>query len=160
MKRFFEIGCVLFVAIVAVLFTGCSALEQKAFSAAGAVDALKVETAGGSATGTLMPNLTMGGAVSAIATAPSMADGSTAAPVISFATRTSWLGQLFGISADTSAFTYIGVPGETSTDTSGRLSAAAKFFEDASSNSNNNEADAADTVPEVSSPSISAEDAK
>ena len=131
MKKFIKGGFMLLCLVLfLVLLAGCSALEQKAVAGAGAIDALKIETAGGSTTGTLLPNITMGGAVSAIATSPSMDNGKTAAPVISFAKRTSWLGELFGISADTSAFSYIGVPGETAADTGNRLTAAAKFFND------------------------------
>jgi len=144
MKKFFERGCaLLIIALFGAILAGCSALESKAVGGAGAVDALKIETSGGTATGTLLPNITMGGAVSAIATSPTMADGSTAAPVISFAQRTSWLGELFGVSADTTAFTYIGVPGETSTDTSGRIAAAAKFFTDAADDKKQEETPAA-----------------
>lgn len=104
-----------------MLFCSCSNLENKAFGAAGGVDAIKIETSGGSTTGTLLPNLTAGGAVSAIATSPSCETGKTGSPVFSMSKRNSLFGELFGINCSTTAVVYIGTPGESSKDTENRL---------------------------------------
>lgn len=112
------------VALVAVVtLAGCASLAGKAVGAAGAVDALKIESSGSTSTGTPTPNIIAGGAVSAVATSPSMEDGKTAAPVFSYARRSSFFGSLFGLDCDTIAAVYIGSPGETAADTAARMNA-------------------------------------
>lgn len=111
--------------LVAVAFalTGCAGLENKAFVAAGGVDAFKVETSGSTSTGTVLPNITAGGAVSVIATSPAMENGKTAAPVFGRSRRNSFFGSLFGVDCATEAMVYIGVPGESGEQTVQRLNA-------------------------------------
>ena len=45
------------------LLSGCSALESKAVAISSGVDAFKLETIGGVTSGTILPNLIVGGAV-------------------------------------------------------------------------------------------------
>lgn len=124
-------GCGLFclAAICALLiFTGCTALADKAVGVAGGVDAVKIETTGSTSTGTLLPNITVGGAVSAIATAPSIENGKTSAPVFTMSRRNSFFGELFGIDSSTTAMAYIGTPGESAADTAKRVESLQKML--------------------------------
>lgn len=110
--------------VATLLLSGCASLENKTFGAAGGVDALKLETSGGSTTGTILPNLTAGGAVSAIATAPTCENGKTGSPVFSVSKRNSLFGEIFGIDCSTIAIVYIGTPGESAKETEQRLKIA------------------------------------
>jgi len=109
--------------VVSLFVMGCTSLENKAVGAAGGIDAFKIETTGSTSTGTLMPNLVAGGAVSAIATSPLVEVGKTASPVFSYSKRSSFFGEVFGIDCATEALVYIGVPGESADDTAARMSA-------------------------------------
>lgn len=109
--------------------TGCAALENKSFASAGGVDAMKVETSGSTSTGTILPNIIVGGAVSAIATSPAVDQEKTTAPVFSKAKRNSFFGELFGIDCSTTALVYIGTPGESADETVKRMEAIQKIAE-------------------------------
>lgn len=130
------IFCTMFAAAGMILFTGCASLENKSFAAAGGVDAMKVETSGSTSTGTILPNITVGGAVSAIATSPAMEQGKTTAPVFSKAKRNSFFGELFGIDCSTTALVYIGTPGETADETAKRMKAIQEIAETDSTKKN------------------------
>ena len=111
-----------FVALAALL-GGCEGLQDKAVGIGSGVDAFKVETSGSVSSGTVLPNIIAGGAVNAMGTSPAMAEGATAAPVYVHSRRGSLFGQLLGLNADTEAVVYIGVPGESATETAARLAA-------------------------------------
>ncbi len=115
------IGLIVCFGMVIFMMTGCTALTEKAVAAAGGVDAVKLETSGSTSTGTILPNITLGGAVSAVATAPGVEDGKTGAPVFSWSKRNTLFGELFGLDCSTQAMVYIGVPGETASDTKTRI---------------------------------------
>ena len=126
MKRFWERGFMLVVlALAAVMFAGCSALESKAVAIGSGVDAMKLETSGSVSSGTILPNIIVGGAVNSICTAPIVKEGETAQPSYSKVRRNSFFGSLFGINDTTETISYIGVPGETAADTAARASALA-----------------------------------
>ena len=108
---------------IAALLTGCESLQNKAVGIGSGVDAFKVETSGSVSSGTVLPNIIAGGAVNAMGTSQEMTEGSTAAPVYVHSKRGSFFGQLFGVEADTEAVVYIGVPGESATETAARLAA-------------------------------------
>lgn len=110
-----------------LLFTGCSTLENKAFALGSGVDAFKLETSGGVSTGTVLPNLILGGAVNTLATAPAVADGAKTQVVFVRSKRNSFFGELFGIDAVTESVSYIGTPGETAEETAERLRAFASL---------------------------------
>ena len=107
--------------------SGCSALESKAVAISSGVDAFKLETIGGVTSGTILPNLIVGGAVNTIATAPAVADGTQTQVVFVKARRTSFFGELFGIDASTESVSYIGSPGETAAETAARFEAFSKI---------------------------------
>lgn len=109
------------------LLSGCSALESKAVAISSGVDAFKLETIGGVTTGTVLPNLILGGAVNTIATAPAVAEGTQTQVVFVKAKRNSFFGELFGIDASTESVSYIGSPGETAAETAARFEAFSKL---------------------------------
>ena len=109
------------------LLAGCSALESKAVAISSGVDAFKLETIGGVTTGTVLPNLIVGGAVNTIASAPAVAEGTQTQVVFVKAKRNSFFGELFGIDASTESISYIGSPGETAAETAARFDAFAKL---------------------------------
>ena len=109
------------------LLAGCSALESKAVAISSGVDAFKLETIGGVTSGTILPNLIVGGAVNTIATAPAVAEGTQTQVVFVKARRTSFFGELFGIDASTESVSYIGSPGETAAETAARFEAFSKI---------------------------------
>lgn len=109
------------------LLAGCSALESKAVGIGSGVDAFKLETVGGVSSGTILPNLILGGAVNTIATAPAVADGTETQVVFVKVRRNSFFGELFGIDASTESISYIGTPGETAAETAARFDAFAKL---------------------------------
>ena len=112
---------------VLCLASGCSTLENKAFALGSGVDAFKLETSGGVSTGTVLPNLILGGAVNTLATAPAVADGAKTQVVFVRSRRNSFFGELFGIDAVTESVSYIGTPGETAEETAERLKAFASL---------------------------------
>lgn len=122
---------VLALLLVAVLclLSGCSTLENKAFALGSGVDAFKLETSGGVSTGTVLPNLILGGAVNTLATAPAVADGAKTQVVFVRSRRNSFFGELFGIDAVTESVSYIGSPGETAEETAQRMKAFASLDE-------------------------------
>ena len=109
------------------VLSGCSALESKAVGIGSGVDAFKLETVGGVSSGTILPNLILGGAVNTIATAPAVADGTETQVVFVKVRRNSFFGELFGIDASTESISYIGSPGETAAETAARFEAFAKI---------------------------------
>lgn len=112
---------------VLCLASGCSTLENKAFALGSGVDAFKLETSGGVSTGTVLPNLILGGAVNTLATAPAVADGAKTQVVFVRSKRNSFFGELFGVDAVTESVSYIGTPGETAEETAQRLKAFASL---------------------------------
>lgn len=112
-------------AIAMVGLTGCTSLESKAVAMGHGVDAFSIQTAGSLASGTVLPNIIAGGAVSTIASAPVVADDATTQVVFVRTKRNSFFGELFGIDASTESVSYIGAAGETAQDTEQRLNAIA-----------------------------------
>lgn len=110
---------------MASVMTGCAALETKAVAVASGVDAVKIETTGSVSTGTVLPNIIMGGAVNSICTAPVMDNGKTAQPTYSKSRRNSFFGSLFGVDNTTETIAYTGVPGESAAETEQRCKALA-----------------------------------
>lgn len=111
---------------VALMLTGCTALENKAVAIGSGVDAFKLETTGSTSSGTILPNLIAGGAVNTLATAPAVQDGTQTQVVFVRSRRNSFFGELFGIDASTESISYIGAPNETPEATAARFEAFAK----------------------------------
>lgn len=124
-KSFYIVIAVMIVAICAGMLSGCASLESKAVAMGHGVDAFSVQTAGSLASGTVLPNIIAGGAVSTIASAPVVADGATTQVVFVRTKRNSFFGELFGIDASTESVSYIGAAGETAQETEQRLNAIA-----------------------------------
>ena len=122
-KSFYVIMTVLFIAVIAGMLSGCSSLESKAVAMGHGVDAFSIQTAGSLASGTVLPNIIAGGAVSTIASAPVVADDATTQVVFVRTKRNSFFGELFGIDASTESVSYIGAAGETAQETEQRLNA-------------------------------------
>jgi len=110
---------------LAIIMTGCAALETKAVAIASGIDAMKIETTGSVSSGTVLPNIIVGGAVNSVCTAPAMDSGKTAQPTYSKSRRNSFFGSLFGIDNATETIAYTGVPGETADETAKRCQALA-----------------------------------
>lgn len=113
-------------AVTCIIFSGCSSLKSKAVAMGHGVDAFSVQTAGSLASGTVLPNIIAGGAVSTIASAPAVANGTTTQVVFVRTKRNSFFGELFGVDASTESMSYIGAAGETAQETEQRLNAIAK----------------------------------
>ena len=111
---------------VALMLTGCTALENKAVAIGSGVDAFKLETTGSTSSGTILPNLIAGGAVNTLATAPAIQEGTQTQVVFVRSRRNSFFGELFGIDASTESISYIGAPNETPEATAARFEAFAK----------------------------------
>lgn len=124
-KSFYIVIAVMIAAICAGMLSGCASLESKAVAMGHGVDAFSVQTAGSLASGTVLPNIIAGGAVSTIASAPVVADGATTQVVFVRTKRNSFFGELFGIDASTESVSYIGAAGETAQETEQRLNAIA-----------------------------------
>ena len=113
---------------VALMLTGCTALENKAVAIGSGVDAFKLETTGSTSSGTILPNLIAGGAVNTLATAPAIQEGTQTQVVFVRSRRNSFFGELFGIDASTESISYIGAPNETPEATAARFEAFAKVM--------------------------------
>ena len=124
-KSFHIVMTVLFLAVIAGVLSGCANLESKAVAMGHGVDAFSVQTAGSLASGTILPNIIAGGAVSTIASAPVVADDATTQVVFVRTKRNSFFGELFGIDAATESVSYIGAAGETAQETEQSLNAIA-----------------------------------
>ena len=125
-KSFYIVIAAMIAAICAGMLSGCSSLESKAVAMGHGVDAFSVQTAGSLASGTVLPNIIAGGAVSTIASAPAVANGTTTQVVFVRTKRNSFFGELFGVDASTESVSYIGAAGETAQETEQRLNAIAK----------------------------------
>lgn len=124
-KSFYIVIAVMIAAICAGMLSGCASLESKAVAMGHGVDAFSIQTAGSLASGTVLPNIIAGGAVSTIASAPVVADDATTQVVFVRTKRNSFFGELFGIDASTESVSYIGAAGETAQETEQRLNAIA-----------------------------------
>lgn len=111
---------------VLITFSGCANLESKAVAMGHGVDAFSIQTAGSLASGTVLPNIIAGGAVSTIASAPVVADDATTQVVFVRTKRNSFFGELFGIDASTESVSYIGAARETAQETEQRINAIVK----------------------------------
>lgn len=124
-KSFYIVMSALVLSVIAGMLSGCASLESKAVAMGHGVDAFSIQTAGSIASGTVLPNIIAGGAVSTIASAPVVADDATTQVVFVRTKRNSFFGELFGIDASTESVSYIGAAGETAQETEQRLNAIA-----------------------------------
>ena len=118
---------------IALLCSGCSSLENKAFATGSTVGAMKLETTGSVSSGTVFPNLLLGDAVTTVATAPALKEEDSTQVVFVRTFRRSFFGTLFGLDVGSESISYIGAPGETAADTNARFEAFAKITNPAKS---------------------------
>jgi hypothetical protein len=100
-----------------------SPMTDDSISTGGAITALKLETSGGTTTGTILPNILIGGGVTGISKSPK----SDSKPIIGASWSAGILNSLFSSSATSGEFRYIGTPSETAEQTATRLKAALDF---------------------------------
>ncbi len=123
MKSFYLV----FALIICVCVTGC-ATAGKAVAIASNGTVVKLETTGSTTSGTVAPNLLLGVVQNSIATAPALKEGEKTQIAIAYTESHSWLAEIFGLSAVTRTFSYIGLPGETADQTKIRLEALEKIL--------------------------------
>jgi len=111
-----------------ILAAGCKSwpTTDKSINAGGEVEALKVETAGGSESGTPLPNVLGGGGAHAYQSSAKFNKGQSCPPMYLKANQSTLLSQflsIFGFSASGYVEAYTGCPGETAAETAARLAA-------------------------------------
>lgn len=107
--------------------TGCITTE-KAVAIASNGTVVKLESIGSPTSATVAPNILMGVVQNAIATAPALKEGEKTQVSIAYTESHSWLAAVFGVTATTRTFSYIGLPGETAEQTKVRLEALVKVL--------------------------------
>lgn len=121
MRKICRIICALSIVLIMLFIflniMGCNA--DKTYSGAGTVSAFKLETTGSAATGTLAPNLMLGGAAYAGVGSPANENR----PIFLHAVRKSIFTVIFGVDAGDSATIYIGTKNETAAETVARINA-------------------------------------
>lgn len=117
-RNFWGVVLSVFMFGAALILFGCSSLREKSVGMAGTVSAIKIESSGGTSTGTALPNVLLGGAAFAFADSPD-----SDRPVYAHAERSSIISKLFGLGMDDSATVYIGTANESADDTVKRLKA-------------------------------------
>ena len=91
--------------------------RNKVVAGSGSVQALKIESSGGSETATVLPNCIIGGANNAVAGVPI----ENTQPVMAYSKSVSLFGSLTSASAAGVSYVYIGTPGETAEQTVHRV---------------------------------------
>lgn len=119
-----------------------SALSSKTVAGSGSVQALKIETTGSTASGTMLPNVILGGGNSAITTSP--ADDNR--PVCAYSRSTSILGSLTNATAAGVSWVYIGTANETAAQTAARVEALQALSDSSALSSSTGKIDAAAAV--------------
>ena len=128
MKKFLERGFIVVAGLMIVLLAGCSSLESKAVGIASNGTVIKAETTGSATSGTALPNVLFGVVQNSVATAPALKDGDKTQVVLAYTESQNWFAALFGFTAITRTFTYIGLPSESAEQTKIRFEAAAELL--------------------------------
>lgn len=123
-------GCCIAALLVAMLLAlaGCASLETKAVAIASNGTVIKAESMGSATSSTVLPNIMLGIVQNSLATAPALKDGDKTQVVFSYTESQNWFAALFGFTAITRTFTYIGLPSETAEQTKVRFEAASAFL--------------------------------
>jgi hypothetical protein len=93
------------------------ALSNKSVALAGSAQAVKLESTGGATSGTVAPNVLIGGGNTAIGTSPNNEDK----PVFAYSQSNSLLTSIFSGSASGISYIYIGISGEKADETEKRI---------------------------------------
>ena len=128
MKKFLERGFIVLAGLLIMALAGCASLETKSVAIASNGTVIKAETTGSASSGTALPNVMLGIVQNSIATAPPLKDGEKTQVVFSYTESQNWFAALFGFTAITRTFCYIGLPSETAEQTKVRFEAASAFL--------------------------------
>lgn len=118
----------LMAAAVIAIGTGCSTFENIAFGMASNGTVVKGETTGSTTSGSVAPNVLVGTIQNSIASAPALDQTKKTQVVLAYTESQSFLASLFGLTAITRTFTYIGNASESAEDTTARMNALAKVL--------------------------------
>ncbi|MDD3886466.1 MAG: hypothetical protein PHI35_06325 [Victivallaceae bacterium] len=122
MKKLFA----LFAATVCItMLAGCTAIKSAAFGIASNGTVVKIETTGSTTSGTVAPNLMIGTVQNSIASAPALPGDAKTQIAVSYTESQSGLAAVFGHTAVTRTFSYVGLPSETAEQSKVRLEAVA-----------------------------------
>lgn len=102
-----------------ILLTGCNSIYEKSWAAGNSAKVIDISAGASPATGTITPNIRLGGSASAIAFKHKDDDS----PVYVRTCSRSFFGELFGLEASDEAVIYIGVSNESAADTERRVKA-------------------------------------
>lgn len=105
----------------------CASLSEKSVAVASRVDALKIETSGSASSGTISPNIMVGGGANCLSTSRAFLDSERAVPTFSYSSSGSFFGSLFGLDVSSTTMTYTGSVDESAAETAARLSALEKM---------------------------------
>lgn len=126
-------------------------LTSKTYAVGGAVSAVKVETTGGTSSGTFLPNFMVGGGVTSVASSPNKAKKRA----LTFSWSAGVLASITNTSASSGTLSYVSDDGETAEETVKILNAAVKVKESitgSSTTETEKEEDAKATTEEAEEP--------
>ena len=128
MKKFLERGFIVLTGMLIMALAGCASLETKAVAIASNGTVVKAESMGSATSSTVLPNIMLGIVQNSLSAAPALKDGDKTQVVFSYTESQNWFAALFGFTAITRTFTYIGLPSETAEQTKVRFEAASAFL--------------------------------
>lgn len=102
-----------------VLLTGCNSIYEKSWAAGNSAKVIDISAGVSPASGTITPNVRLGGSASAIAFKHKDDDS----PVYVRTRSRSFFGELFGLNSSDEAIIYMGTSNETAADTERRVRA-------------------------------------
>lgn len=105
--------------------------QDKSVAVASRADAFRIESSGSAQSGTVSPNLMIGGGGNSISTSHAFSDSEKAVRTISYTKSTSFFGSLFGLDLGSETLTYTG----TTTETGKEVSAIIRSVRTARTNS-------------------------
>lgn len=106
----------------------CASLSEKSVAVATRTDALRIESSGSAASGTLAPNIVVGGASNCVSTSKAFLDSERAVPTFAYSESASFFGSLFGLDVGSKSMTYTGAVDETAEEIAARLRALSSFI--------------------------------
>jgi hypothetical protein len=102
-----------------LLLSGCNSIYEKSWAAGNSAKVIDVSAGASPASGTITPNIRIGGSASAIA----FKHKDDNSPVYVRTRSRSFFGELFGLNSSDEAVVYIGTANETAADTERRIRA-------------------------------------
>ena len=102
-----------------ILLSGCNSIYEKSWAAGNSAKVIDISAGASPSTGTITPNIRLGGSASAIA----FKHKDDNSPVYVRTRSRSFFGELFGLNSSDEAIIYIGTSDETAADTERRVKA-------------------------------------